>query len=139
MLPRDNTRKYKKVCRQIREFADLVVFVGPHAHRALRARQSESDSAIQGFSSIRYAATYLQTELRKGDLVLLKGSNQADHLVRLIINRSRPIQCWKDRCGVEVFCDMCSKLYKPSPDAPCRTHRSADRAGSPRGCGSWKS
>ena len=115
---RDNTRKYKKVCRQIREFADLVVFVGPHAHRALRARQSESDSAIQGFSSIRYAATYLQTELRKGDLVLLKGSNKADHLVRLIIKRSRPIQCWKDRCGVEVFCDMCSKLYKPSPDMP---------------------
>jgi len=114
----DDTKKYKKFCRQIREFADLVVFVGPHAHRALRARQTETDTAIQGFSSIRYAATYLQTELRKGDLVLLKGSNQADHLVRLIINRSRPIQCWKDRCKVEVFCDMCPKLYKHSPDMP---------------------
>ncbi len=114
----DATKRYKKFCRQIRECADLVVFVGPHAHRALRARQSESDTAIQGFSSIRYAATYLQTELRKGDLVLLKGSNKADHLVRLIINRACPIQCWKDRCGVDVFCDMCSNLYKPSPDIP---------------------
>ena len=114
----DDTKKYKKVCRQFREFADLVVFVGPHAHRALRARKSETDTAIQGFFSIRYAATYLQTELRKGDLVLLKGSHQVDHLVRLIINRSRPIQCWKDRCGVEKFCDRCSKLYKSSPDMP---------------------
>ena len=112
----DDTKKYKKVCRQFREVADLVVFVGPHAHRALRARQSEADTTIQGFSSIRYAATFLQTELRKGDLVLLKGSNKADHLVRLIINRARPIQCWKDRCKVEKFCDRCSRLYKPSPD-----------------------
>ena len=71
---------------------------------------------FRAFLSIRYAATYLQTELRKGDLVLLKGSNKADHLVRLMINRNRPIQCWKDQCGVEVFCDKCSKLYKPSPD-----------------------
>ena len=118
----DDTKKYKRFCRQIREFADLVVFVGPHAHRALRVRKNETDTAIQGFSSIRYAATYLQKELRKGDLVLLKGSNKADHLVRLIINRSRPIQCWKDECKVENFCDRCSKLYKPSTtisfDAP---------------------
>ena len=112
----DNTRKYKKFCRQIRESVDIVVFVGPHAHRALRARQNENDSTIQGFSSIRHAATYLQTELRKGDLVLLKGSFKADHLLRLIINRDRPIQCWKDQCDVDLFCDKCPNLYKPSPD-----------------------
>jgi len=112
----DANRRYKKICRQIREFADLVVFVGPQAHRALRARQNENDIAIQGFSSIRDAATYLQTELRRGDLVLLKGSHKADHLVRLILNRSHPIQCWKDKCDVVDFCDKCPKLYKSSPN-----------------------
>ena len=112
----DDSKKYMKVCRQVREVVDIIVFVGPHAHRALRARQNESDTAIQGFPNIRHAATYLQTELRKGDLVLLKGSNKGDHLVRLIINRSRPIQCWKDRCGLDIFCGRCSRLYKPSPD-----------------------
>ena len=112
----DANRRYKKICKQIREFADLVVFVGPHAHRALRARQNENDIAIQGFSSIRDAATYLQTELRRGDLVLLKGSHKADHLVRLIINRVRPIQCWKDKCDVGDFCDKCPKLYKSFPN-----------------------
>jgi UDP-N-acetylmuramoyl-tripeptide--D-alanyl-D-alanine ligase len=124
----DNTQKYKKFCRQIRESADIVVFVGPHAHRALRARQNESDTTIQGFSSIRHAATYLQTELRKGDLVLLKGSFKADHLLRLIINRDRPIQCWKDQCNMEVFCDKCPSLYKLSPDTSF-AHPSIDRRG----------
>jgi len=107
----DNNKKYKKICRQIRDAADLVVFVGPNAHRALRARKDESDATIQGFSCIRDAATYLQTELRRGDLVLLKGSHKTDHLVRLIINRSHPIQCWKDKCDVD-FCNNCPKLYK---------------------------
>ena len=107
-------KKYKKICRQIREVADLVVFVGPHAHRALRARRIESDTTIQGFSSIRDAAAYLQAELRKGDLVLLKGSDKADHLVRLILNRSHTIQCWAEKCDFEDFCDKCSKLYKLS-------------------------
>ena len=112
----DNTKKYKKLYRLIRESADIVVFVGPNAHRALRGRKDESDAAIQGFSSICDAATYLQATLKRGDLVLLKGSNKADHLVRLIFNRANPIQCWKDKCYLDVFCDKCPKLYKPSLD-----------------------
>jgi UDP-N-acetylmuramoyl-tripeptide--D-alanyl-D-alanine ligase len=112
----DAAKRYKRYCRQFREVADIVVFVGSHAHRALRARQNESDTTIQGFSNIRDVANYLQTELRRGDLVLLKGSYIADHLLRLIINRARPIQCWKDHCGVEAFCDKCPRLYKPSPN-----------------------
>jgi UDP-N-acetylmuramyl pentapeptide synthase len=117
----DASKRYKRYCRQIREYADIVVFIGPNAHRALRAKQNESDSTIQGFSSICYAANYLQAELRKGDLVLLKGSYKADHLSRLITNRVRPIQCWKDRCNVDVFCDKCPKLYKLFPDIPFAT------------------
>lgn len=108
----DNTQRYKKICRQVRQYADLTVFVGPHAHRALRARQNDSDSTIQGFSSIYDAAVYLQSELRKGDLVLLKGSFKADHLLRLIIHRNRPVQCWKDQCNLEIFCDHCSRLHQ---------------------------
>jgi len=111
----DAAKRYKRYCRQTREVADIIVFVGYNAHRALRARLNESDTAIQGFSRIRDAATYLQAELRKGDLVLLKGSFKADHLIRLILNRTSPIQCWKDQCNVGFFCDRCPELYKPSP------------------------
>jgi aminoacyl-tRNA hydrolase len=111
---RADKKKYKKYGRLIREYVDLVVFVGPHAHHAQPPGQIENDSAIRCFPNIRHATTYLQKELKKGDLVLLKGSNKADHLVRLMINRNRPIRCWKDQCAVEVFCDQCSELYKPS-------------------------
>jgi UDP-N-acetylmuramoyl-tripeptide--D-alanyl-D-alanine ligase len=114
----DAAKRYKRYCRQFHECADIVVFIGHHAHRALRAKQNESDTTIQGFSNIRDVANYLQTELRRGDLVLLKGSYIADHLLRLIINRVHPIQCWKDHCGVEAFCDKCPKLYEPFPNTP---------------------
>ena len=114
----DKSLMYKRFCRQLREVAEIVVFVGPHAYRALRSRKDENDMSIQGFSSIREAAMYLQTELRKGDLVLLKGSFKADHLLRLILNRTNPVQCWKDQCDVDVFCDKCPQLYKVSPYKP---------------------
>ena len=114
----DDTKKYKKICRQAREVADIVVFVGPSAHRALRARKNENDTAIQGFPDLRLAANYLQAVLKKGDLVLLKGSNRADHLVRLILNRDKPIGCWKDKCPLEIFCDHCPELYGRSSLMP---------------------
>lgn len=111
----DDTRKYKRIYMQFREVADIVIFVGSHAHRALRAKKDENDSTFQGFSRIRDAADFLQSELKKGDLVLLKGSLNADHLVRLILNRDRPIRCWKDKCHERIFCNKCVKLYNQSP------------------------
>lgn len=107
----DATAQYKKAARLIRQYADLVVFVGPHAHRAERARLNEIDQSIVGFSSLASAAEYLESELRAGDLVLLKGSNRADHLVRLLLNRNQPISCWKVRCGLNDFCTSCPETY----------------------------
>jgi len=113
-----DAEKYKKFCLKAREIADLVVFVGPHAHHALRARKTKDDDSIQGFPNIRHAATFLKTVLKKGDLVLLKGSHKADHLVRLILNRSHPIQCWRDHCDKVLFCDACPMLYQSFEDNP---------------------
>ncbi|HQL01337.1 MAG TPA: UDP-N-acetylmuramoyl-tripeptide--D-alanyl-D-alanine ligase [Smithellaceae bacterium] len=111
---KDDTKKYKKICREARAAADLVIVVGPSAHRALRARKDENDSSVQGFPSVCEAAAYLQKELKEGDLVLIKGSNRADHLGRLILNRNRPIQCWEDKCALDIFCDSCPRLYTRS-------------------------
>ncbi|MXS85794.1 aminoacyl-tRNA hydrolase [Nitrosomonas sp. HPC101] len=114
----DLSAKYKQFAREIRQYADLVVFVGSNAHRALRARKDQDDQSLQGFSNIHDAAIYLKNELRRGDLVLLKGSNTADHLIRLIHDRNQPIQCWRDRCGLEIFCDDCKYLYDATQHTP---------------------
>ncbi len=112
----NSTREYRKFCRKAREVADLVVFVGSHAHRGLRARSEEDDETIQGFSSIRQAAAFLQRELQEGDLVLLKGSCKSDHLVRLLLNRASPVQCWRDHCEKLISCEHCPQLHVPQPE-----------------------
>lgn len=111
----DNSDRYKQFAREARKHADIVIFVGQHAHRALRARKDESDQALQGFSSMREAAGYLRKMLQPGDLVLLKGSNKVDHLERLVFDRQQPVQCLRERCGLDRFCNHCSQLYQPNP------------------------
>lgn len=108
----DRSDKYKQFARQILQHADMVIFVGNNAHRALRARKDENDSTLQGFLTLKETSLFLQKTLRSGDLVLLKGSNKSDHLQRLILDRYKPIQCWQERCGLEHFCDSCSRLYQ---------------------------
>ncbi|MCW5601302.1 aminoacyl-tRNA hydrolase [Nitrosomonas sp.] len=111
----DSSMVYKRCARELKECADLVVFIGNNAHRALRARKDEDDQSLQGFSTLREASAYLQATLRPGDLVLLKGSNKSDHLLRILLDRYRPIQCWLEHCGLDQFCDSCSRLYQENP------------------------
>ena len=104
---------YPKIARQALASADLVIFVGPHAFRALKSRRDPDDGALLAFPEIRDAASHLRTALRPGDLVLLKGSNPADHLIRLWLDRRERVECWRERCGLAKFCDRCAQLYVP--------------------------
>lgn len=118
----DSSAKYRQFARQVREHADLVVFVGPNAHRALRARCDEDDRSIQGFRHLREAADYLADTLQPGDLVLLKGSRKTDHLSRLFHHRIQPVTCWREHCDRDHFCSTCEKLHEdkafPVPARP---------------------
>ncbi len=114
---------YPKVARQALEVGDLVVFVGPHAMRALKAGASRDDQQLRAFPTIRDASTYLKEALRPGDLVLIKGSHKTDHLVRLILDRVKPIHCWQEKCGVWGFCGSCDQLYKGPPPSAVEGHR----------------
>lgn len=116
-VPGDDSQKYKVFARDARKYADLVVFVGPNAHRGARGKRNKDDTTVMGFREIRSAAAFLQDELRAGDLVLLKGSGRADHLVRIMLNRYTAVQCWLERCGRDYFCTECPRLYrKGKPD-----------------------
>ncbi len=104
--------KYRQFAREARKHADIVIFVGQNAHRALRARKDENDHALQGFATMRETADYLRNILQPGDLVLLKGSSKVDHLERLVLDQQQSIQCWRERCGLDIFCYNCSQQHK---------------------------
>jgi len=109
------SKLYPKVARQALEVGDIVIFVGPHAPRAAKAERDTGDAGLHTFTELRQAATFLNALLAPGDLVLLKGSNKADHLVRLMYDWQKPVSCWLSRCGIQNFCGDCSRLYRPVP------------------------
>jgi len=108
--------KYRKLAKAYREVADKVVFVGPHALRGLRKGRND-DPRVKGFLHIRNAAEFLRGELKRGDLVLLKGSNKQDHLLRLLLSHNDAIRCWEIQCEAGYFCTRCSKLFDLSFNA----------------------
>ncbi|WP_144776651.1 aminoacyl-tRNA hydrolase [Marinobacter maritimus] len=109
------SKLYPKVARQALEVGDIVIFVGPHAPRAAKAKRDTGAENLHAFTEIREASAFLNALLEPGDLVLLKGSNKADHLVRLMYNTQNPVGCWANQCGVANFCCDCPRLYKPMP------------------------
>ena len=109
-------RRYPAVARQAAEVADRVMFVGPQAHLALKARKDVGEEKIEAFDHVKKLNERLKTLLGPGDLVLIKGSNKADHLERLTLDRQKPVVCWLSRCGRECFCSDCKRFCVPAED-----------------------
>ena len=66
--PGDSARRYAQVAREALDFADGIVFVGPWASSALRAKR-HPDDALWAFGTAREASKFLSGYLRPGDLV----------------------------------------------------------------------
>ncbi|CAN5142578.1 UDP-N-acetylmuramoyl-tripeptide--D-alanyl-D-alanine ligase [soil metagenome] len=111
--PGSSSRTYRSVAEQALEVADHVLFVGRQAKRALGAKRHRHGHLLETFPTVQGAAEHLRHFLRADDLVLLKGSNRADHLVRLILDRSTRVECWRTSCGRTRFCDECRLLRVP--------------------------
>ncbi|MDP2323696.1 MAG: aminoacyl-tRNA hydrolase [Gammaproteobacteria bacterium] len=106
--------KLEAIARAAQELAAITVFIGPWASSVLKARKPDGQSILLAFSHVRDAAEYLKTALLPGDLVLLKGSNKSDHLLRIILARRGEVACWRDDCRRYVFCNECPELRQPS-------------------------
>ncbi len=104
---------YAAVARQALDVADEVIFVGPQALRAGGARSHPKGTALHAFLTARDAHRHLSATLVPGDLVLLKGSQRADHLLRLVLSRRGRIACWRTNCRRLKFCDDCLLLGVP--------------------------
>ncbi|HKZ05041.1 MAG TPA: aminoacyl-tRNA hydrolase [Methylomirabilota bacterium] len=109
---------YVTMARRAAEAADIVCFVGPRSTAALRAKRAAGDDRIRAFASTKAASDFLGEVLRPGDLVLLKGSNTADHLCRILLVRVRRVRCWRDDCKRVRFCDTCELIEVDSASVP---------------------
>jgi aminoacyl-tRNA hydrolase len=103
-------RAYTKTALSALEVADQVIFVGPMAAFALRAKSRKNDGKLHAFGTIKGASDFLSSLLRPGDLVLLKGAVKADHLGRLAHNFVEPISCWSMKCRKNTRCGTCDEL-----------------------------
>lgn len=111
------SKKYADVARRALDIADLVIFVGTWAPSVLKTAPTGSQASLRAYSHVRDAANYLQAYAQSGDLVLLKGTNKQDHLVRLVLARDGGMACWRDDCDRQLFCNDCPERHKPSGQA----------------------
>ena len=84
----EKAAKYAKAAILAQGIADVTIFVGPWASSVLKTRQPGREDALRAFGHVRDAAEYVNSITRQGDLVLLKGGNKHDHLLRIILARS---------------------------------------------------
>jgi UDP-N-acetylmuramoyl-tripeptide--D-alanyl-D-alanine ligase len=106
--------KYTNAAHMSQDIADITVFVGPWASSALKARRADRGDALKVFAHVRDAAEFIKSTSRAGDLILLKGTNKQDHLLRFVLAREDGITCWRDDCLRPIFCDVCPDRMKPS-------------------------
>lgn len=114
--------KYTKAAGQALDVADIVVFAGTWASSAHKARRKGREDALRVFSQVYDAARYVNSIAQEGDLIMLKGTNKQDHLVRIVMERTGTVACWRDDCRRGMFCDVC-----PSKDQPSGVHMLLDR------------
>lgn len=104
---------YRSLARRALAVADGVAFVGPQAHH-VRKLAVESHGALHTFPTVREATEHFAADLQDGDLVVLKGSKRADHLSRILLNRTVGVECWREACRRGNFCDTCDLLHTPA-------------------------
>jgi UDP-N-acetylmuramoyl-tripeptide--D-alanyl-D-alanine ligase len=108
---------YRSVVARAREVADEVLLVGPASRHVPSATGSGGRGSVRALGSVRRAAEHLRSTLHDGDLVLVKGSNRTDHLLRAVLFQTDSVQCWRTACGRTQFCDTCELLHVPAATA----------------------
>jgi UDP-N-acetylmuramoyl-tripeptide--D-alanyl-D-alanine ligase len=108
--PGSSSPRYRRAAKEAMEAADYVLLIGERAAPALASLNTPGTDKLLAFDTVRDASAWLGEFARAGDLVLLKGSNSADHLARLALAMDHDVRCWRRRCGWEKFCDHCRLL-----------------------------
>lgn len=111
-------KRLRDLGASVAEVAGLAVFVGGHAHHAVRGAVGAGmpAGACHDLVSLEDAAQLLARELRPDDLVFVKGRS-TDHLSRIVFAQFGTIGCWRLQCSVRRPCEFCHHL-RPDFDLP---------------------
>jgi len=96
---------------QVARAADMGIFIGRSSNTSASAAVEAglSRDSARGFKTLPEAATFLRSELRAGDLVLLHGW-VGRHLERIILAQLGSLSCWVERCTKLIQCESCPEL-----------------------------
>jgi len=109
--PKKPSKLYPQIMQDAMKSADVVILTGEWAHVVEPDIKSGTSRAF-AFETVREVNDWLSQNLQSGDLVVLRGSSTTDHLERLVFNRQKKIECWRQKCGYVWYCDTCPLLYK---------------------------
>lgn len=110
--PRQRMRFYAQTAK---ECADAAVFLGERSAYAVRSAVEAGmpPENVHAFLNWEEAVSFLQSDLRDGDLALLRGIS-TEHLSRLYFSLIGSVACRKSRCPMRRPCDECSELgFRP--------------------------
>ena len=110
--PKNSRARFRELGQRAARVADVAVFVSKHhGHHAVKAAIASGmkPECVLSLPGLYEAAEYLKSELRGGDVVLLKGRT-TDHLSRVFFAQFGPIGCWKTECRKRIVCDFCEEL-----------------------------
>jgi hypothetical protein len=101
-----------------RDVADMVVFIGERCEQGVEraVRQGMAPEYAHGFHDFVRAAGFLKSELRSGDLALIRGQ-AFHHLGRICYLLEGAIGCTRTHCDRHILCDNCDLLkFRRTPD-----------------------
>jgi len=101
----------KRFGEQAARCCDLAIFLGEHRQRAVKSavRCGMPPENVYSFATFPEAAAFLESELREGDLALLRGRT-TDHLGRVYFAQLGSVGCILARCPRLLLCDHCFEL-----------------------------
>lgn len=107
-------RRLRYLAPAVTRAAEVALFVGEGAaygrRQAIAAGMRPEN--VHAVKDLREAAELLRSELRAGDLVLLKGRT-TDHATRIFFALLGDVSCWRQRCRKQILCDFCPELGVP--------------------------
>lgn len=109
--PEKPRKRVRDIGRAAAGVADAAIFLGEHSEYGKKGAIASGmrEDQVWNFYNIEDAARHLRSEVRSGDLVLLRG-RRADHTARMALSFTHEVTCWRNRCTKGMHCDECPQL-----------------------------